>query len=128
MTTMKSTLFLCLIALTAASCSKKFDLTDHYDSTLSFEVTDMERSKDGLEILVTDKRHDQLLSWLESNKSDWEPTHDTHAGLVIIYQENFSLILYRNSDFGVVRYIDDENITHNYKKIFDTGGLGFLDD
>ena len=128
---MKSILLMYIIVLTANSCSKEFDITDYYDPTQSFEVTDFERAKDGKsssEIQVNDLRHDQLLSWLELNNQNWKPTHDTHAGLVIISQENFRLLLYRNNDFAVVIVTDDENISHHYKKIFDTGGLKFLDE
>jgi len=127
---MKSRLLMYIIILTAISCSKEFDITDHYDPTQSFEVIDQEKPKDGKsssEIQVNDLKHDQLLSWLELNNKDWKPTHDTHAALVIINQENFRLLLYRNNNFGVVIITDDENISHYYKKIFDTGGLKFLD-
>ena len=130
-TAMKSILSMYIIVLTAISCSKKFDLTDHYDPTQSFEVIDQERPKDdnsSYKIQVNDLKHDKLLSWLELNNQHWKPTHDTHAGLVIIYQENFRLLLYRNNDFGVVIITDDENISHYYKKIFDTVGLKFLDE
>lgn len=64
---MKSRLLMYIIVLTAISCSNEFDLTDHYDSTQSFEVIDQEKPKDGkvdFEIQVNDLRHDQLLSWL----------------------------------------------------------------
>ena len=128
---MKSILLMCLIVLTINSCSKAFDITDHFDPTQSFEVTDFERAKDGKsnsEIQVNDLRHDQLLSWLELNNQNWKPTHDTHAGLVIISQENFRLLLYRKNDFAVVIVTDDENISHHYKKTFDRGGLEFLDE
>lgn len=120
-----------IIVLTALSCSKKFDLTDHYDPTQSFEVTDLEKPKDGNSsygIQVNDLRHDQLLSWLELNNQNWKPTHDTHAGLVLISQENFKLMLYRDSELAVVRFTDEENISHYYKKIVVPGGLNFLDE
>lgn len=113
------------------SCSKKFDLTQHYDPTQPFEVIDQERPKNGnsiSEIQVNDLRHAKLLSWLESNKQNWEPAHDTHAGLVIIYQEGFRLLLYRNNDFAVVIITDDEKVSHYYKKALDTGRLEFLDE
>jgi hypothetical protein len=129
-TAMKSTLLIYIIVLTAMSCSKEFDLTDHYDPTQSFKVIDQEKPKDdnsSSEILVNDLKHAQLLSWLELNNQNWKPTHNTHAGLVIIYQEKFRLLLYRHSEFGVVIITDDKNISHYYKKIFNTGGLEFLD-
>ena len=126
---MKSTLLLYIIVLTAISCSKEFDITDHYDPTQSFEVIDFEKSDHSIsEIQVNDLKHAQLLSWLELNNQNWKPTHDRHAGLVIIYQENFRLLLYRNNDFAVVIITDDEKISHYYKKIVDSGGLTFLDE
>ena len=128
---MKSILLIYIIVLTAVSCSKEFDLTDYYDPTQSFEVIDQERPKDGnsrSEIKVNDLRHAKLLSWLELNNQNWKPANDRHAGLVIIYQENVRLLLYRNHDYAVVTITDDENISHNYKKILDTGGLEFLDE
>ena len=126
---MKSIHIIFIIILIAISCSKKFDITDHFDPTLSFEVIDFEKAgHSSSEIQVNDLKHAQLLSWLELNNQNWKPTHDTHAGLVIIYQENFRLLLYRNNDFAVVIITDDENISHYYKKIVDTGGLKFLDE
>ena len=120
-----------IFALIATSCSKKLDLAAYIDPTQPFQVVDMHRSKGGTietEWQVNDVKHDQLLSWIKTNNGNWKPTHDTHAALVIISQENFRLILYRNHDFGIVRFTDDKNITHNYKKIFDTGELEFLDE
>lgn len=86
-----------IIVLTAISSSKEFDLTDHYDPKQSFEIIDFEKTGHSIsEIQVNDLKHDRLLSWLALNNKNWEPTHNTHAGLVIIYQENFRLLLYRN--------------------------------
>jgi len=122
---------MCILVLTVDSCSKEFDLTDYYDPTQSFEVIDQERPKDGnsnSEIQVNDLKHEKLLSWLELNNKNWKPTHNTHAGLVIVYQEKFRLLLYRNHDIAVVIITDDDNISHYYKKTLNTGGLEFLDD
>lgn len=127
---MKTTLLVCTIALIGSSCSNRIDLTNYYDAGASFELIDMERPEDGNsspEILRNEKRHDGLLLWLESNKKNWKPAHNTHAGLVIISQEKFRLLLYRNNDFAVVIITDDENVSRYYKKSLDTGGLEFLD-
>ena len=127
---MKSILLICIIVLTTQSCTKKIDLSGYYDPTQSFELIDQQKPKDGKvnsEIRANDANHDQLLSWLELNNQNWAPTHNTQAGLVIIYQENFRLFLYRNNDFGVVIITDEEDKMHYYKKSFDVGGLEFLD-
>ena len=123
---MKSILLMATIVLTAVSCSEKFDLTGHYDPTQSFEV--LEYQVDGtIEIHVNDVRHAKLLSWLEVNNQNWEPTHDEWAGKVIINQENFQLLLYRDGEYANVNFTDDENITHYYRRTFDNDGLKFLD-
>ena len=106
-------------------------MADYYDPAQPFKVTDFERAKDGVstyQILVSDPRHERLLSWLESNNQDWEPAHDSHAGFVIISQENFRVIMYRDGDLQVARVIDAENVTHNFKRTFDNKGLKFLDE
>lgn len=114
------------------SCSKEFDLTDYFDASKSFGVIDQERPKNGkldFEIKVNDPRHAKLVSWLALNNQNWKPaTHNTHAGLVIIYQENFRLLLYRNKDFAVVIVTDDEGISNYYIKNFDVSRLEFLDE
>jgi len=128
---MKSIHVIYIFALIATSCSKKLDLAAYIDPTQPFQVVDAHRAKGGTietEWQVNDAKHDQLLSWIESNNRNWKPTHATHAGLVILSQENFRLLLYRNSNFAVVILTDDENITHNYKKSVDTRGLIFLDE
>ena len=115
--------------MTTLSCSEKINLAGHYDPTQSFEVIDQQKPKDGevkSEIRVNDAKRNQLLSWLKLNNRNWEPTHNTQAGLVIIHQKNFRLLLYRNNNFGVVIITDDEDKLHYYKKDFDVGELEFL--
>jgi hypothetical protein len=68
------TFLVCLVALTAVSFAQNFELTDQYNSALSFEVTDFARSVDGnssFEYRVNDLTHDQLLAWLEENNQGW---------------------------------------------------------
>lgn len=128
---MKSIYLIYIFALIATSCSKKLDLTTYIDPTQPFQVVDSHRTKGGTietEWQVNDAKHDQLLSWIGSNNRNWKPTISTHAGLVILSQEKFRLLLYRNSDFAVVILTDDENITHYYKKSVDTRDLIFLNE
>ena len=137
-TATNSILAMFIIVLATTSCSKEMDnqpkeidISDLYDVTQSFEVIDQEQPKDGngrFEIRVTDPRHGRLLSWLKSNDKNWKPAPNTHAGLVIIYQENFRLLLYRNHHFAVVVITDDNGISNYYKKSLDVGGLEFLDE
>lgn len=115
-----------MIVLSTISCSKKFDITDHVDPTQSFQFVDIRESKNNVKIKVNDFKHKQLLSWLELNNQGWEPTDASHAGLLLITQDKFKLIFYRNKDQMVVRFTDDENILHQYKKIIDPNGLNFL--
>ena len=115
-----------IIVLTAISCSKEFDIVDHFDPTQSFQFVDIQKTKNDVEIQVNDLKHDQLLSWLQLNNQNWKPTDHSYASLFNISQENFKLLLYRNNDFVVVRFTDDENISHQYKKIVDSDGLNFL--
>ena len=123
---MKSILLMSTIILTAISCSKKFDLTGHYDPTQSFEV--IEYQVGTFELQVNDVRHAKLLSWLELNSQNWEPTHNEWAGKVIINQENFTLLLYRDNNDAFVNITDDKNITRNYRRKYDNDGLKFLDE
>ena len=126
---MKLIHIICTIALFTVSCSEKFDLTDHFDPTKSFEVIDQDKPiLEEYKIQVNDLRHAKLLSWLELNNKNWKPTHNEWAGLVIVYQENFRLLLYRNSEFAVVIITDDENISRYYRRTFDNDGLKFLDE
>ena len=55
---------MCIIVLSAISCSKKFDITDHFDPTQSFQVVDFEKPNDDMTIngiQVNDLKHDQLI-------------------------------------------------------------------
>lgn len=114
------------IVLTSISCSKKFDLTEHYDPTQPFEVIEYQFGT--IEIQVNDVRHAKLLSWLELNNKHWKRTHSEWAGLVIINQENFHLMLYRDNNDAFVNITDDKNKTRHYRRTYDNDGLKFLDE
>ena len=115
-----------IIVLSTISCSKKFDITDHFDSTQPFQFVDIINPRNDKEIQVNDLKYDQLLSWLELNNQNWTSTDLSHAALLIINQEKFKLLFYRNNDLVVLRFIDDDNISHQYKKIVNSDGLNFL--
>ena len=122
---MKSILFMCIIVLTTISCSKK--LTGHFDPAQAFEVVDYPIGP--YEVQVNDARHAKILSWIELNNENWKRTYNkTWAGKVQVYQENFKLLLYRNSEFAVVIITDDKNISRYYRRVFDNDGLKFLDE
>ena len=83
-----------MVVLAANSCSQKFDLTDHFDPTLPFEINQMDKSGPDFskEIVVNDLKHEKLVSWLELNKHGWKKTdHNTHAGLIIVRQDDFRI-------------------------------------
>ena len=130
---MKSILLMPTIVLTTISCSNKINLTGHYDPTQSFEVVDQTLVDSGVlvneyDIQVDDVRHAKLLQWLASNDQEWERTHNEWAGLVWVFQENFKLLLYRNSEYAVVIITDDKNKSRFYRRTFDNEGLKFLDE
>ena len=127
---MKSIHILCIIALTTVSCSHNIDITDYIDPTQSFQVRDFAKIISPTvesEIQVKDLKHEQLLSWLELNNQNWIQTNNRHAALIIIHQDKFRLLYYRNHEYVVVILTDDDNVLHSYKQIVDTDGLIFLD-
>lgn len=123
---MKSILLLTTIVLTSISCSRKINLTDHYDPTLSFTVHE-HTVAEPYEVQVDDAKHAKILSWLELNNENWKRTHNEWAGMVFVYQENFRLLLYRNSEYAVVIITDDKNKSRFYRRAFQNDGLKFLD-
>ena len=125
---MKFSPIILFIILISTSCSKQFKVTDHYDPGLPFEIIDMEKpDKDGaIEIQIDDSKKEQLLSWFALNNRDWKPTHNTNAGLIIVSQGDFKLLFYRDNDFVVVGFTDDENVRHQYIKFVDSNELSFL--
>lgn len=122
-------IFLWLLAI---SCTHNFDLTDHFDPTLPFEYIDVERpNSDGAsrEIPVEQQKHRQLVSWLQSNNHGWKKTeHNTHAALIIVTQGDFRILFYRDNDFVVVGYNDEENVMQQYMREMDSNELRFLVD
>jgi hypothetical protein len=67
------------------------------------------------------------VSWLRSNNHNWKkPTHNTHAGLIIVSQGDFHILFHRDNDFIVVDYTDDENVVYQYIKTMDSNDLRFL--
>ena len=123
---MKSILLMFTIVMTSISCSKKIDLKGHYDPNQSFEVYRHQVGE--YEFKVNEERHTKLLSWLKSNNKNWKPTKNDWGSLVLINQENFRLLLFRNDKFAVVEITDDENITHCYSKMCDNDGFQIFDD
>lgn len=127
---MKSTHIIIVISLFTISCSQKFDITDHFDPALPFEIIDQQHPSGVLsetEIQINDPKHDQLLSWLKSNNQGWRKAdHNTHAGLIIVSQEDFRILFYRDSDFVVIGYNDEENVMQQYIRDMDSNELRFL--
>lgn len=123
---MKSILLISTIALTAISCSKKINLSGHYDPTQSFEV--YQHPVGTSEFQVNEARHAKLLSWLALNNKSWKPTRSDWGSMVLIKQENFTLLLFRANKFAVVTITDDENITRHYSKRCNNDGFHVLDE
>lgn len=113
-------------SLLAVSCSKRINLTGHYDPTQSFEVYHHEVGTYVYQ--VNEERHTKLISWLESNDKNWKPTRNDWGSLVIITQENFTLLLFIGDKFTVVTITDDENITRHYSKRCNNDGSHILDE
>ena len=127
---MKSTHLIYAISLMVFSCSKKFDVTAHFDPAHSFELIDQQHPSGVLietEIQVNTPKHIQLLSWLLSNKHDWRKApHNTHAGLIIVSQGDFRILFYRDDNRIVVAYDDKENVMQQYIRDMDSNDLRFL--
>ena len=129
---MKPTPIICLICLIAVSCTKKFDITDHFDPTLPFEIIDQQHPSGVLsetKMQANDPKHIQLVSWLETDKHDWRKApHNTHAGLIIVHQDDFRILFYRDNDMVVVGYDDEEGDMQQYIRDMDSNELRFLVD
>ena len=118
-------------SLFIVSCSQQFDITDHFDPSLPIKVIDQYRPspESTYEIDQDDPRHAKLGAWLKSNRNGWKKTdHDTHAGLIIVRQDDFVLLLYRDSDMVVVGIDAEGNDMRQYKKDMDSNELMFLVD
>ena len=119
---MKLKYVILVFSLLAVSCSQKFDITDHFDPTLPFEINQMDKSGPDFskEIGVNDLKHEKLVSWLELNKHGWKKTdHNTHAGLIIVRQDDFRILLYRDNDMVVVGIDAEGNDMPQYKRDMD---------
>ena len=119
-----------MIILTTLSCTKKFDLTEHFDPLLPFEIIDQEHPSGVLsqtEIQVNDSKHVQLTSWLTSNNQDWRKApHNTHAGLIIVGQGDFRILFYRDDNKVVIAYNNEENEMQQFIRDMDSNELRFL--
>ncbi len=112
------------------SCSSNFDITQHYDAKLPFKIIDVELPNSDATpqlIVADDLKHQQLVTWLKANNNGWQKAdHNTHAGLVIVSQQDFRLIFYRDNDFIVCGYDDTENNMQQYIRKMDSNELRFL--
>ena len=123
---MKSILLISTIVLTSISCSKRINLTGHYDPNKSFEVY---RHQVGtFEFKVNEERHAKLVSFLEENNKNWKPTRSDWGSLIIITQENFTLLLFIGDKFAVVTITDDENIPRYYSKRCNNDGAHIFEE
>ena len=119
------------LSLLAVSCSPKFDITDHFDPSLPVKVIDQYPPSPvrTYEIAQNDPRHARLASWLKSNNDGWKKTdHDTYAGLIIVRQDNFVILLYRDNDMVVAGYDAVGNDMKQFKRVMDSNELMFLVD
>ena len=128
---MKVKFVILVFSLLAVSCSEEFDITDHIDPSLPFKVIDQYPPAPirTYEIDQDDPRHAKLVSWLKSNKDGWKKTdHDTHAGFIIVRQDDFVMLLYRDNDMVVAGYDAVGNDMKQYKREMDSNELMFIVD
>ena len=134
---MKLKYVILLFSLLAVSCSKKFDLAVHYDPTLPFEIIHRTLSDDHksvsdvliYQINQSDTRHSKLVSWLKSNNNGWKKTdHDTHAGLISVNQNDFTILLYPDNDMVVIGIDVEGNDMKQFKRDMDSNELMFIVD
>ena len=121
-------IILALSALTV-SCSPQFDITDHFDPNLPIKVIDQYPPSPirTFEISKDDPRHAKLASWLKSNNDGWKKTdHDTHAGLIIVRQDDFVILLYKDNDMVIAGYDAVGNDMKQYKRVMDSNELMFI--
>ena len=118
-----------VLSLLTFSCTRKFDISDHFDPSLPLKVIDQYPPSPirMYEICQNDPRHAKLDSWLKSNKQGWEKTdHDTHAGLIIVNQDDFVILLYKDNDVVVVGINAEGNDMVQYMRKMDSNELMFL--
>ena len=122
---MKFLSLLFILTLTTLSCSRKINLEGFYDPNQSFEVYQHEVGT--TEFRLNEKRHTQLISWLALNSENWKPTRNDWCSLVVIKQNKFTLLLFRNGDFSVVGIPDDNNQIQFYSKESNNDGFHILE-
>ena len=119
-----------MLFLIVNACTRKYDITNHFDPTLPFEIIDQGHPSGVLfdtQIIINEPKHSQLLSWLNSNNNDWKKTDDnTQAALIIVRQGAFSLLFYRDNDFVISGYNNEEKVMQQYIRNMDSHELRFL--
>ena len=119
------------LSLLVVSCTPELNITDHFDPALPFKVIDQYPPSPirEYEIDQNDPRHAKLVSWLKSNKDGWKKTdHDTHAGLIIVRQNEFVILLYRDNDMVIAGYDAVGNDMKQFKRVMDSNELMFIVD
>lgn len=128
---MKGSSFIILSLVVTIACAPNYKLKDHFKPELDFKIIDVQKpNSDGQTkpIKVGTTRHTQLVSWLNKNNHGWEKTdHNTHAALIIVTQEeNFRILFYRDNDFIITAYYDEQDQMQQYIKHMDSNELRFL--
>ena len=116
--------------LLMGSCSSGFDAGEHYDAGLPFHLIDQQHPSGEhyeADFLPGDSLHGRLMTWLDEHKDGWaKAPHNTHAGLLILSQDDFRLLYYRDDDKVVLAHDDAEGEMVQYIQEVDANGLLFL--
>lgn len=118
-----------VFTLLIVSCSKDIQIVDYVDSNKSFEIIQMTKSVESRkinEIKVGEEKHEQLLKWLESNNQNWESTPASYISELVIYQEDFKLLVLKDQKGLVMSFVDKNKKTRQYVKSVNPKELKFL--
>jgi len=126
---MKEKYITLVLILLMVSCSKDIDVVNYVDSTKPFKIVQLTESIElgkRNEIKVNEKKHEQLLKWLELNDGVWESTSASYHAELIISQEDFKISFLKDMKSVALNFIDEKGEPRQFKKSVNPEKLKFL--
>lgn len=115
------------------SCQSNVDLDKVIDRNSSLYLTRLKTDKEtGLsaflneEIKVNSDKWKKLMEFAHRNNEGWQLAPASYTSVLYVRQDNFTLILTKDSKGIVVSYIDTHGKARQYSKWINKGELNFL--